>query len=327
MNIKKLSQLAGVSPGTISKAFNGSTEISETTREKIFEIAKQYNCFERYNKLKYTKKVVAVICPEVKSEYYCSIVSYIEKCLNKLDVMMVLSISEFSAEKEEELISYHLSCKNADGIIVIDATSNIKYNKDIPIVAISSPNPNQEVDCISTDFLSAINDAILLLKQNGHTSIGYVGEELTNDKLSYFKMAMAKYSLPINDNFVIVSKERFEQAGYKAMEKLYSYKNRPTAIFAAYDYIALGVIQCITDHGQSVPEDFSIIGIDDISFSSHSNVNLTSIKSNVEELCNIAIELLMKKINQKSFSIRQRISVRGELVNRSSIKDLFKKDN
>ena len=105
MNIKKLSQLAGVSPGTISKAFNGSQEISEATRAKIFEIAKQYNCFERYNKLKYTKKVVAVICPEVKSEYYCSIVSYIEKSLHKLGVMMVLSISEFSTEKEEELIN------------------------------------------------------------------------------------------------------------------------------------------------------------------------------------------------------------------------------
>ena len=78
MNIQKLAKLAGVSAGTVSKAFSGSLEISDKTRQHVFEIAKQYGCFEHYNKNKYSKKVVAVICPEVKSEYYCSIVSFIE---------------------------------------------------------------------------------------------------------------------------------------------------------------------------------------------------------------------------------------------------------
>ena len=131
MTIKKLSILAGVSPATVSKAFNGAKDVGEETREKIFALAKQYNCFEKYNKRKYPKKVVAVICPEVESEFYVNLVSYIKKSLNKLGIIMVLSISEFSAEKESELISYHLSCKNADGIIVLEASSNIKYNKDI----------------------------------------------------------------------------------------------------------------------------------------------------------------------------------------------------
>ncbi len=322
MNIQKLASLAGVSPGTVSKAFSGSTEISEKTKNIIFEIAKQNNCFEKYNKLKYSKKVVAVICPEVKSEYYCSMVSYIEKQLCKQGVMMVLSISEFSAQKEEELISYHLSCKNADGIIIIESSSDIKYNKDIPIIVINSIKETHDVDCINTDFYSAIVDAVALLKQKGHTDIAYIGEELAKDKQEFFEKAMRVQRLPIKKEFIFEEKERFESAGYKAMERIYKLSSRPTAILAAYDYIALGAIQCIRDHGENVPDNYSIIGIDDISFASHRNVNLTSIKSNIEEICNMALELLMKKINVKSFSLRQHISVRGELINRSSVKDI-----
>ena len=322
MNIQKLAKLAGVSAGTVSKALSGSSEIPDKTRNHVFEVAKQYGCFEKYNKLKYSKKVVAVICPEVKSEYYCTMVSYIEKELAKQGVMMVLSISEFLPEKEEELISYHLSLKNADGIIVIESVSDVKYNKDIPIVVINSIKETHDVDCINTDFYSAINDAVALLKSNGHTRIAYIGEEFAKDKKYFFERAMNANRLPVNDKFVIELKERFESAGYKAMETIYSLADRPTAILAAYDYIALGAIQCIRNHGDNVPDDFSIIGIDDISFSSHHNVNLTSIKSNVEEICGLALELLMKKIRIKSFSLRQHISVRGELIKRSSVKDI-----
>lgn len=321
MNIQKLANLAGVSPSTVSKAFSGSKEIPDSTRNKIFKLAKEYNCFEKYNKIKFEKKVVAVICPEVKSEYYCSIVSYIENALNKRGLMTVLSISEFSEAKEKELISYHLSSKK-DGIIMIDPVSEIKYNKDIPIVAISSITTEQDVDSVSTDFLSPICDAIFLLKQNGHKDIAYIGEKLAKDKEVFFTKAMQKNSLMLPKEYVIVENERFERAGYNAMEKIYSLPKLPTAILAGYDYIALGAMECIRDHGHSVPDDFSIVGIDDISFSKHKTVNLSSIKANTEAMCETALDILIKKINTKTFSIRQHVSIRGELVNRSSIKDL-----
>ncbi len=323
MTIKKLSALAGVSPATVSKAFNGAKDIGEKTREKIFALAKQYNCYEKYNKVKYPKKVVAVICPEVESEFYANLVSYIKKCLNKLGIIMVLSISEFSAEKERELISYHLSCKNADGILVLGAHSKIKYNKDVPIVDICSSPKIQEIDCVNMDLSSAISDAVLFFKNNGHKDIGYIGEKLTNRRKEYFEQALLSHNLEINPDFIVVSEKRFNQAGYSAMQKIYSLEKKPTAILCAYDYIALGAMDCISDHNESVPENFSIIGIDDISFSSNSNVNLSSIKPNIEEICNIAIDLLVKKIREKTYLVRQSINVRGELVNRASVKNLL----
>ena len=321
MNLEKLAKLAGVSLSTASKAFSGSEEISEETKKKIFDIAKKEGCFEKYNKQKYAKKIIAVICPEITSAYYCSIVSYLESELNRLGALMVLSISNFSAKKEAELISYHLSLKNADGIIVIEAYSKIKYNKDVPIVVINSMG-NSDVDSINTDFLSAISDAVKLLKNNGHKKIGFIGEALTKDKQTMFMQAMNKHHLSVNPDFVIVEKGRFETAGYKAMSHFYNIPDRPTAIFCAYDYLALGAIQCIRAHGENVPENYSIIGIDDISFAAHYDVSLTTIKTNTKEICDIALELIMKKLLQKSFSVRQNILIRSELIVRNSVQDL-----
>lgn len=321
MNLEKLAKMAGVSLSTASKAFSGSEEISEITKKKIFDIAKKEGCYEKYNKQKYQKKIIAVICPEISSAYYCSIVSYLEEELDKLGALMVLSISDFSAKKEAELISYHLSLKNADGIIVIEAYSKIKYNKDVPIVVINSIG-NSDVDSINTDFYTAISDAISLLKKNGHKKIGFIGETLTKDKQNLFMQAISKHRLKLNPDHVVVEKGRFETAGYKAMSKFYSAVDRPTAIFCAYDYLALGAIQCIRAHGENVPENYSIIGIDDISFASHYDVSLTTIKSNTKEICDIALEIMMKKLSQKSFSVRQNILIRSELIIRNSVQDL-----
>ncbi len=323
ITMQKIAELSGVSLATVSKAFSGSEEISEETRNKIFSIAKKYNCFEKYNKRKTLKKVVAIICPELSSDYYSNTVSYLEKQLNKINVLSVISVSNFKPEKEQELIGYYLSDKSVDGIIVLEAFSKIKYNNDTPIVVINSINDLKDVDCINTDFQSAIDDAIYLLKRNGHEKIAFVGESLTQDKYEFFVNSMRKHNLRVIPEFRIISQNRFESAGFEAMETLYKMKERPTAIFAAYDYIALGIIQSIRAHGENVPDDYSVIGIDDISFASQYDISLTSIKSNIDEICDTAIELIMKKINNKFYRLRQNISFRGELKIRNSVKSIL----
>ena len=79
MTLEKLAKICGVSIGTVSKAFSGSKEISLKTKEKIFETAKKHGCYEKYAKIKFSKKVVAVIVPEFKSAYYVDIAVYLEE--------------------------------------------------------------------------------------------------------------------------------------------------------------------------------------------------------------------------------------------------------
>ena len=100
MNLNTLAKLCGVSAATVSKAFSGSEEISEDTRNKIFEIAKQHGVYDRYNKNKYDKKVIAVICPELNSDYYNKYVTLLDKEITALGGIMTVSVSNFDADRE-----------------------------------------------------------------------------------------------------------------------------------------------------------------------------------------------------------------------------------
>ena len=327
MNLEKLANLAGVSLGTVSKAFSGSKEISQKTREKIFEIAKENGCFDKYYNAKRTKKVIAVICPEIKSQYYCMMLSNMEREITKRGAIFTLSLSRFSSKRESELIAFHQETKDVDGIIIIAAQSKIKFSKDIPIVAVNTKRDNSEVDCINTAFAYSFSDAIDYLIQCGHQKIAFIGDEKTKTRQNLFSSTMQKKGLTVYPEFLFCEKQRFEEAGYSAMDKIYALPNRPTAIFCAYDNIALGAIQNIRLHGGNVPDDFSVIGIDDIPIASHYNVSLTTIHSNLDSLSELAVDLMFKKIENKFYLLHQKISLRSELVIRNTVKNIKKDEN
>ncbi len=321
MNLKQFAQITGVSISTVSKIFSGSEEISEKTRKLVLDKAKELGIYDKYNKNKYSKKLIAVICPELESEYYTAILSIFNKALLEKDCTMSVSVTGFSISMENELISLYSSGNRADGIIVIDGLTKGRKNPNIPVVYVNSEE-NRYSDSITVDFYSGIHDAIKYLKKCGHKKIAFIGEPLTNDKQELFYKAMKNSSLEVNDSFVIVDNNRFEEAGFNSIKKLYEENNLPTAILCAYDNIAYGVINFMETHSIKMPEDISIIGIDDIKYSSVKKISMSSIKANYDYICEIAIELLVKKINNPHYKIIQTISVKSEFVNRDSVKDI-----
>lgn len=319
MTLEKLAKLANVSVSTVSKAFSGSRDISEKTREKIFQIARENGCYEKHYKGSYSRRVVAVICPEIQSEYYGTTVTILEKKLDKMGADMVLSLSNFQPERERELFLYHSYFQKADGVILIGSAKNISNDNRVPCVSLTSIEEERTgIDRVGIALQEAFNAAIAHLKELGHRDIHFLGEKLTSSKESMFFSALEANGLTPRPELVTVSGKRFEDAGYDAMEALFLREALPTAVVAAYDYMALGAISCIRDHGLRIPEDISVVGMDDISVAPFLDVGLTSIQTHTEELCTIALELLWKKINNPYFTVRQTISVAGDLMVRQS---------
>ena len=93
----------------------------------------------------------------------------------------------------------------------------------------------------------------------------------------------------------------------------------PQGILCAYDEIALGLIRSLTAKGKQIPRDFQIIGINDIPYSRYSTVPLTTIKTDIEEICRIAVSILLSRIHS-SYSAVQHISVQSRLVIRNTTK-------
>lgn len=115
------------------------------------------------------------------------------------------------------------------------------------------------------------------------------------------------------------SAERFEEAGYDAMNTLLAKEKRPTAVIAAYDSIAIGAMKSIYEHGLSIPDDISLIGMDDESQTAYLNVPLTSTTSYLEDLCEIVVDVLFNRIENGDELAIRKINVSTELVERKSV--------
>ena len=319
MTLEKLAKLANLSVSTVSKAFSGSRDISEETRRKVFQIAKEQGCYEKYYKGRYARRVIAVICPEIQSEYYATTVTLLERRIHEMGADMVLSLSNFQLERERELFEYHSYFQKADGVLLIGAARGISNRNRVPCVAMTSIQKERcDIDRVGITLQEAINAAVDHLKKLGHRDVCFLSEKLTEAKAAMFLSALEANGLPARPEQLIVSEKRFEQAGYDAMEELFRRDQLPTAVVAAYDYMALGAIYSIRSHGLRVPQDLSVVGMDDISVSSFLDVGLTSIQTHVEEMCSIALDLLWKKMDNPYFTARQTIVVEGDLVIRQS---------
>jgi LacI family repressor for deo operon, udp, cdd, tsx, nupC, and nupG len=319
MNLNTLAKFAGVSVATVSKAFSGSDEISEETRAKIFSLAREHGCFDKYNKNKFDKKVIAVIAPELNSDYYTAFLTILDRELTEHGGIMTVSPSNFSHEREAELFAYYSSYCKADGIIVIGSGELIKNPFMIPSVCIGGSGKNDRIDSIRLNLKRAMEDAITYLKCHGHREIGFVGEQLTTLKREHFLESLQQLELPVCREWIRVSNERFERAGVGVMEAWLSEGTPlPTAIVAAYDQIAIGIIQTLKKHGIRVPEDISVIGSDEIPVANYLETSLSTIRTHTDTACRMAVELITKKIDNPHYSPRQSITLYSEFIPRET---------
>lgn len=315
MKMTELAKLAGVSVSTVSKAFSKSSEISEKQREHIFDIAKEYGCYDKYCKDRYSGKVIAVICPEFKSRLYSEQVSFLEEKISQHGAVTVVSSTNFSPQRSAELLDFYTENMKVDGVISISAIdTDKKYS--VPVVMLGR---NTKFNSVYVSERDALTDAIALFKRNGHSRIAYIGEPHTQNRCEEFKKAMQKNSIEINEDYITIAKSRFESAGYAGMNKLLVLPKRPTAVIAAYDDIAIGAMKSIYEHGLSIPGDISIIGSDDIKESQYLHEGLTSITAYNEDLAEVAVDLLFDLMRNKDSDTLKTINISRELVVRDSV--------
>lgn len=315
MTQRELAKLANVSFSTVSKAFNNSDDISDETKNHIFRIAKQYGCYGEFFKGKYHKKIIAIICPEIVSSYYAEFIKYFQMLIERDGDIPIISSDNFDKKTSDELIEYYASYMKVDGIITFGLKSALKKGYTTPIVSVLS-DISSYVDTVEVDFKSAVFDAVKLLDDYGHKKIAFLGEKLTTAKAELYKKAMKNIG---NSNInVIESEYRFEAAGEDGIRQILTLGNSVTALICAYDNIAFGAIKELIKAGLRVPDDVSVIGMDNINTGKYAETSLTTIDSNPEQVCTAAWNLLNKKIKNPYLSGKKEI-INAKLIIRESI--------
>ena len=262
MTLKKLAEIAGTTVSTVSKAFRDSKEISKKTKEKIFSLAKEYGCFEKYYRGENNKIIVGIICPEPESETYGIAVGKIEKALYKRGANALIGISRFSKERVRELYLTMAQRARVDGIVVfggIDAICGVEY---VPTVVISEAQSEDPTDInIVISLSDAVNELVALLKKEGYRRIGFIGESLTTARLDAFKHAIRRNGLPLYEEMIFVAKSaRFAEAGMDGMRAFINSGNVPEVIITAYDNIAFGAMRVAKENGFLISNDIEKIG-------------------------------------------------------------------
>lgn len=314
MTMKELARLANVSVSTVSKAFHEADDVSQETKELIFKLAKEQGCFGQFYKGKYHRPVIAVLCPELKSAHYTDYLERLQTVIEKNGGIMIISAYRFDAAQQSELIEYYASYLQVDGLIVFGLREPLKKAYKIPVVSIGS-STQERIDVVRSDLSPAIEKAVAHLSSLGHQQIAFLGEPLTQSKELEVAQFADQYGM---DYLALTSNARFEQAGEDCARQLLTLKERPTALICGYDYIAFGAIKYLKKKGYAIPEDFSVIGMDNIAETEYIDTALTTIDSGNDEVCRIAWELMQKKQKNEYYHLHRQITVTGKLILRET---------
>ena len=193
-----------------------------------------------------------------------------------------------------------------------------KAKCDIPLIQVNTEIRNESYDYIEIDDYKGVSLAVDHLIELGHSKICYLGDIISNMRIKSFKDTLRKNSIEVDEDLIRVGEERFEEGGYLRMNEVLSLNKPVTAVFASYDDVAVGAMRAIYEKGLKIPEDISIIGVDNVRVTGYLYNKLTTISEPVDELGIIATKILIGKIEDKSNKIIQHVKLIPELIVRET---------
>lgn len=312
ITIRELAKIAGVSPATVSKALNNQSDISEVMKEHIFALAKEYGYEKRSSGASNARRLsgmrVGIVFDDMYSNYYSRLVECFCDKIYQMNGVAILMDRMFSGERGMEFCMYMKKNRIVDGIIYIgDSCEGMAFEDiKIPIVTCQLGNRTgiSPVDSLFIEVMPGLDVSVRLLLEQGHTSFAYLGEKKSAPTELLYHTLMAKYGIPEENQFFEVTDIRYEDAGYQLMERLFTYSRMPSAIICAYDNIATGAAISIRDHGFSVPEHFSLTGIDDSRLIIEKGRRVSSVDRKIQEQVDIVIALLHKRIRDPGTAVQ-----------------------
>ncbi|WP_309119884.1 LacI family DNA-binding transcriptional regulator [Paenibacillus sp.] len=330
LTIKEIAKIAGVSPAAVSIVLNNKKGVSDETRSKISDlVAKlQYAPNPNSRRLLFNKtnNITVLIKRDtspLENIFYSELNRVVVDECSRYNYNLIFTSVYY--ENGEVVFPQVIKSYDVDGVIFYGDTdseiiSGLK-NFELPYIVIDTHLSVSSSLCVYADYMEAAYTAASYLIELGHRRIAHIGNQLLTNysvqTFNGFKKAMEenRFELPIH---WIQLDAADEHTASDSMRRILSHNELPTAIFCASDILAIGAIRCIKDHGLRVPEDISVIGIDDIILSRYIEPPLTTVKIDREEMAKYAVQLLIEKINDKESSPESYMSTSNQIIVRSS---------
>ena len=339
VTMKDVAKYAGVSVATISNVLNNVSKASEVTRERILKAIE-----ETGYKLDYTARclsmgksnLIGVMFPITEkgdepsillrnNPFFSEFTSGIDYVARKQGYDILLTGIE-SGQKCKDWIAK----RNLDGIILLGIHPKSFFNeiKDVKLPIVLTDT----YEDYSTNFHRVmVNDemggyiATKHLLDSGHKNIAIALGRIESSGVTFkryegYKRALNEAGININTKLIIEESVTFE-GGYNIGKRIIQLKEKITAVFAVADIVAFGLIKAFNSNGKQVPEDYSIVGFDDLKICQYITPELTTIKQDIFKKGMVSAEAI---INDIEFGVvtSETVMLPVELINRRSVKKI-----
>jgi len=310
VTIYDVAREANVSMATVSRVVNGNPNVKPTTRKKVLEaidrLGYRPNAVARGLASKKTT-TVGVIIPDISSIFYSELARGIEDIATMYKYNIILSNSDQNTDKELHLLNTMLG-KQVDGIVfmggnITDVHVEEFKRSPVPIVLAASVEEQAQTPSVNINYEQAIYDSVQLLVEKGHKRIAFVSGPMSEPinsvrKLAGYKRALEEAGIAFDDSLVAEGDYSYD-SGIEALAHLLEQSDKPTAVIAATDEMALGVIHGAQDRGVSIPEDLEVIGFDNTRLSLMVRPQLTTVVQPTYDIGAVAMRLLTKLMNKE----------------------------
>ena len=328
-SIKDVAREVGMSTATVSRALRGMPRVSEATRRRVLEVAERLDYVASPHAVSLASgqtRAVGVVVPFVTRWFYGSVVHGAEELLREAGYDLLLYNLAGDPEARHRVFSTHLLRKRVDAVLVLtltptdeEAAALTRLGRPVAIVGGRVAGWSS----VRIDDVATARTAMGHLLGLGHRRIGYVGGSLENqldfsaplDRLTGYREAMAEAGLPVDPAWEVAG-DFTVRGGSAAARVLLAQQPRPTAIFAASDEMAIGVVHAARRAGLRVPEDLSVVGIDDHEMAEL--FELTTVSQPAHEQGRLAARLLLDAIEADGSPEPETITVPTELVVRAT---------
>lgn len=328
MTVKKIAELAGVSPATVSLVLNGKKGVSLEKRQEILRIVEEMN-YKHQKKggstsksilfLKYSKHGLLV---EENIGFISVIMDAAEQECKKQNLNFSITTSKGRLEEILNEVDYaHFSGLIVLGTEIEERDYPILSNIPIPYVIVDNSMPNFETNCVAIDNKENVFKAIEYFAQQGFTEVGYFKSDgkVQNfvEREQGFMEAVAQFNMKVDPSNIFEVPPTMLGAFELTQKYIEEGAHIPRCLFIDNDTIAIGVMKALKLAGFDIPNDISVIGFDDIPFAKIHSPTISTMSVNKHLLGEVALSLLQEVVKNENYR-NVKVRIGGELVKRQS---------
>lgn len=319
--ITEIAQKAGVSIATVSRAMNNNASIKDETRRRILRLAQELdykpNPIARSLSRKRTD-TIGVILPEIVDEFFSEFIRGIDEEAYRSNHYVMISSSHSQRNIVETLLEF-MGSGRVDGVILMaprmhsETVSLVRRSKR-PVVLVNVCPEVKDVVSFNIDNQQGAYAIVKHLIDHGYQRVGFIhgpeGNCDADERFRGYQAALNENNMNLIENLIIPG-DFSVRSGYYGFSRLMSQKEKPDAVFAANDMMAVGIYEAARTSNINIPQDIAVVGFDDVFLSRLLMPRLTTVHVPIAELGSKAIRYLFRMIDGQ-IDIKQ--SYREELT-------------